>query len=99
MRKIFKYNYSLFCFKFTHIIAQMKDYSKIAGMIKMRRLELSLSQQDLSEMSEVALRTVNALETGKASINLKNLTAIADVLGLELHLAIKKQQGDDEAEL
>ena len=40
-------------------------------------------------MSGVALRTVNALERGKASINLKNLLAIIDVLGLELNLDIK----------
>lgn len=82
----------MFCSKFTHIFALMNDYSKIASIIKARRIELSLSQQDLSEMSEVALRTVNALESGKASINLKNLAAIADVLGLELQLNLKKLQ-------
>ncbi len=77
----------------------MKDYSKIARIIKARRIELSLSQQDLSEMSEVALRTVNTLESGKTSINLKNLAAIADVLGLELQLNLKKLQADDETEM
>jgi y4mF family transcriptional regulator len=73
--------------------------SHIAFIIRRRRLELSLSQQDLSEMSEVALRTVNALENGKASINLKNLMAIAEVLGLELHLELKKMIAGNETDL
>lgn len=77
----------------------MNDYSQIARIIKARRIELSLSQQDLSEMSGVALRTVNSLETGKASINLKNLAAIADVLGLELQLNLKKLRAADETEM
>ena len=74
----------------------MEFLSHIAFTIKKRRLELSLSQQDVSEMSDLALRTVNALENGKASINLKNLDAIADVLGLELHLELKKMAISDE---
>lgn len=78
----------------------MGDFSKIASIIRTRRLALALSQQDLSEMSAVALRTVNALETGKASINLKNLLAIADVLGLEIGLQLKKmQEGSGETDL
>ena len=74
----------------------MDAFVKIASAIRKRRLDLSLSQQDLSEMSGIALRTVNALETGKSSVSLKNLTAIADVLGLELSLTIKKMQDGNE---
>ena len=77
----------------------MYDFSKIASAIKARRLELSLSQQDVSEMSAIALRTVNALETGQSSVNLKNISAIADVLGLELRLELKKMQPGDETDL
>lgn len=75
----------------------MNIAQRIAYIIKNRRQELSLSQQDVSEMSEVALRTVNALERGTASVNLKNLEAIADVLGLEIGLELKKMGGGDEA--
>jgi predicted transcriptional regulator len=75
---------------FTQHFAQMPNDSKIAAIIKERRQDLSLSQQDLSEMSQVALRTINALESGRASINLKKLSAIVDVLGLELNLDLKK---------
>ena len=65
------------------------DFQQIAYAIKMRREFLGLTQLDLSELSEVALRTVNGLESGKASVNLNNLTSIADALGLELQLNIK----------
>jgi y4mF family transcriptional regulator len=66
------------------------DFQQIASTIKKRREYLSLTQLDLSEMSDVALRTVNGLESGKASVNLNNLTAIADALGMEIQLDIKK---------
>jgi transcriptional regulator with XRE-family HTH domain len=68
---------------------------RLAIIIKKRRLELSLSQQDVSEMSEVALRTVNALESGNSSVNMKNLEAVADVLGLEITLELKKMRGGE----
>jgi len=66
------------------------DFQQIASSIKKRREYLGLTQLDLSELSEVALRTVNGLESGKASVNLNNLTAIADALGMEIQLDIKK---------
>lgn len=75
----------------------MNIAQQIAYIIRNRRIELSLSQQDVSEMSEVALRTVNAVESGNASVNVKNLEAIADVLGLEIGLVLKKMGGGDEA--
>ena len=66
------------------------DFQQIASSIKKRREYLGLTQLDLSELSEVSLRTVNGLESGKASVNLNNLTAIADALGMEIQLDIKK---------
>lgn len=66
------------------------NFQQIASSIKKRREYLGLTQLDLSEMSDVALRTVNGLESGKASVNLNNLTAIADALGMEIQLEIKK---------
>src|ERR1044072_7569208 len=65
------YIYATFC--------AMDDLGIIAVIIRKRRIALQLTQYDLSEMSGVALRTVNALETGKSSVNLKNLLAINDV--------------------
>lgn len=77
----------------------MNIVNLLASIIKKRRVGLSLSQQDVSEISGVALRTVNAVESGKASVNLKNLLAIADVLGLEIKLELKKMGETDEASM
>ena len=73
--------------------------NRVEIFIKVRRVSLGLTQQDLSEMSGVALRTINALERGKASISLKNLRAVMEVLGLELHPAIKKLPADNDTGL
>lgn len=70
------------------------DFQQLALAIKKRREYLGLTQLDLSELSEVALRTVNGLESGKASVNLNNLSAIADTLGLEIQLNVKKMVHD-----
>jgi y4mF family transcriptional regulator len=70
------------------------DFQQLALAIKKRREYLGLTQLDLSELSEVALRTVNGLESGKASVNLNNLSAIADTLGLEIQLNVKKMAHD-----
>ena len=66
------------------------DFRQIASAIKKRREFLGLTQLDLSELSEVALRTVNGFESGKASVTLNNLAAMAETLGMELQLDIKK---------
>lgn len=70
------------------------DFQQLASAIKKRREFLGLTQLDLSELSEVALRTVNGLESGKASVNLNNLSSIAEALGMELQLNVKKMSHD-----
>ncbi len=51
---------------------------------------LGITQEQLSDLSGVALRTIKAIETGKANPTLETLKKIADILGLELKLEIKK---------
>lgn len=62
----------------------------IAEHIKKRRRILKITQQDLAEMSGVALRTVRMVESGKGNPSLMILTKIANVLGMELNLIIRK---------
>ncbi|WP_095996275.1 helix-turn-helix transcriptional regulator [Massilibacteroides vaginae] len=61
----------------------------IYNKIKERRLLLGITQQDLADISGVALRTVKQIETGKANPSLNTLNKIADVLGMSLNLSIK----------
>ena len=51
---------------------------------------LKITQEDLADLSGVGLRTIKQLEAGKANPTYKTLQEIADVLGLELVLQVKK---------
>lgn len=61
--------------------------SKILEQIMERRESLGLSQRDLAELSGVSLRTINAMERGKANPSLDVLSKILEPLGLKLTLS------------
>jgi transcriptional regulator with XRE-family HTH domain len=60
--------------------------------IKERREMLKLSQENLAEISGVGLRTLKHLESGKGNPTIKTLEKLAEVLGMELKLEIKKNK-------
>jgi len=57
--------------------------------IKERRESLRVTQETLSELSELSLRTIKQFESGKGNPTLNTLQKISDVLGLEVCLKIK----------
>jgi len=60
--------------------------------IKERRQLLGITQQDLADISGVALRTIKQLENDdRANPSLKTLSKVLDVLGLELDIVLKNQ--------
>lgn len=59
-------------------------------IIKERKDVLGINQEYLAELSEVGIATLKRLESGKGNITLNNLQKIADVLGLEIKLELKK---------
>ena len=59
-------------------------------MIKERKDLLGINQEYLAELSEVGLATLKRFESGRGNITLNNLLKIADVLGLEIKLELKK---------
>ena len=63
---------------------------KIIKIIKERKDVLKINQEDLAELSEVGIATLKRFESGKGNITLSNLQKIADVLGLEVRLELKK---------
>lgn len=62
----------------------------LVQQIKERREMLKITQESLSDLSGVGLRTIKQLEGGKANPTYNTLIEIADVLGLELVLQVKK---------
>ncbi|MEZ0610351.1 helix-turn-helix transcriptional regulator [Fibrella sp. WM1] len=55
-----------------------------------RRDVLRITQEHLAELSGVGLRTVKAIESGKGNPTVATLMKLADVLGMELRLAVKQ---------
>lgn len=62
----------------------------IIATIKSRREDLNLTQEALSELSGVGLRTIKQFEGGKGNPTLGTTQKIADVLGLEVCLKVKE---------
>jgi len=63
---------------------------EIGALLKERRDCHNLRQKDLSEMSGVTSRTIYLIENGKGNPSLETLLKLADVLGMELILRVKK---------
>ncbi len=58
--------------------------------MKQRRETLSLTQQDLAEMSQVGLATIKDIERGKGNPALNTVKRILDVLGIEIEYRIRQ---------
>lgn len=65
---------------------------EIAAVIKKRRTQLGLSQQDLAEFAEVGIATVKDIERGKGNPSLQTLQKLLRVLGLDISIEIKKTE-------
>ena len=65
---------------------------ELYSIIKERRSLLGLTQQDLADYTELSLRSIKNIESGKGNPSLKTLTKIADILGVELILKIKDKE-------
>ena len=58
--------------------------------IKNRRKELSITQPHLAELANVSTNTLYKLERGQGNPSLDVLNKLAEVLGMELILEVKK---------
>lgn len=65
-------------------------YTELIKTIKARREVLQVTQETVAELSGVGLRTLKQFESGKGNPTLLTLQKIADVLGMEVSLTIKK---------
>ena len=63
---------------------------KLMDIMKQRRETLSLTQQDLAEMSQVGLATIKDIERGKGNPALSTVKKILDVLGIEIEYSIRQ---------
>ena len=63
-------------------------------IIKSRRESLTITQEDLAELSGVGLRTLKQFERGKGNPTLLTLQKLSDALGLEVTISVKKLGGN-----
>lgn len=56
----------------------------LGQLIKKRRKELLLTQQELADLAQVSERLVRQLEADKATVRLDKLEEVLAVVGLEL---------------
>jgi transcriptional regulator with XRE-family HTH domain len=64
----------------------------IGASIKSRRKELGITQPHLAELAKVSTNTLYKLERGQGNPSLDILSKLADVLGMELKLEVKKNR-------
>jgi transcriptional regulator with XRE-family HTH domain len=58
--------------------------------IKNRRKELKITQPHLAELAKVSTNTLYKLERGQGNPSLDVLSKLAEVLGMELNIEVKK---------
>lgn len=63
---------------------------ELKDIMKRRRETLSLTQQDLAEMSQVGLATIKDIERGKGNPALNTVMKILEVLGIEIEYHIRQ---------
>ncbi|QYH37652.1 MULTISPECIES: helix-turn-helix domain-containing protein [Algoriphagus] len=63
---------------------------EIGLAIKERRQVLKIIQPDLAEMAQVSINTLYKIERGEANPSVKVLNKLAEILGMELSLSVKK---------
>lgn len=71
----------------------------LAEVVRARRAELGLRQDELADLAGVSTRFVHSLEAGKPTVQLDRVTAVLEVLGLELAVVPRRSgsnTSDDE---
>ncbi|UAM98054.1 helix-turn-helix domain-containing protein [Polaribacter litorisediminis] len=65
-------------------------FQSLIEAIKTRRQNLAVTQEMLSELSGVGLRTLKQFESGKGNPTLETLQKLGNALGMELMFAVKE---------
>jgi transcriptional regulator with XRE-family HTH domain len=65
-------------------------YSDLIAVLKNRREELGVTQEYLAELAGVGVRTLKKIESGKGNPTVETLGKLAEILGMDLQLVVKK---------
>jgi DNA-binding XRE family transcriptional regulator len=67
--------------------ALLLQFSKL---LVIRRKELNIKQEELSDLTGIAIRTIRDLEKGKGNPSLETMEQLMRILGIELNFKLKK---------
>jgi transcriptional regulator with XRE-family HTH domain len=67
-----------------------EPHTKLAELITERRKQLKIRQEDLAELTGVALRTIRDMEKNTGNPSLQTIEKIMHVLGIELLFKLRK---------
>lgn len=65
--------------------------STLGKVIKERRQGLKITQSQVAELAGISVNTLYQLERGRSNPTIEILAKVADVLGMELKLEIKRK--------
>lgn len=68
----------------------MAPIQQIGQLIQQRRNHMHITQKQLADMADIGINTLYKIETGQANPTLESLAKIADILGMEVTLHVKK---------
>jgi y4mF family transcriptional regulator len=71
-----------------------QEKSQLSEIIKLKRKELGLTQEEFSARVGVGLRFLRELEQGKETIRLDKLNVVLNYLGLEVG-AVSRRDNDE----
>ncbi len=66
------------------------ELDEMIALVKQRRESLRITQETLADLSGIGLRTLKQLESGKGNPTWLTLQKLAQTLGLELTMKVKK---------
>jgi transcriptional regulator with XRE-family HTH domain len=72
----------------------LKDIRKrFGGAVRIRRVELNLSQEELAERADLHRTYISDLERGKRNVSLENIEKLAKALNLSMADLMKRVNG------
>lgn len=71
------------------------DLLILGKILKERRNNLRMNQDELSRRSQVAIKSIHSIERGKANPSLKTLNKLTEILGMDL-IIIDSNKSNDE---
>lgn len=76
--------------RYVALLELFMQLEEFTSALKTRRQMLAITQEHLAELSDISLRTIKEIESGKGNPTFATLSKIADVLGLEIKLEVKQ---------